>query len=127
MVLGRSGSSGRRAAAWAQPWHGRGGLGTAGLSWRRCLRAGVGTRRARRPVGSDEAGGVAVATRWRGRAARQQRGSSWRSELGRGSAAGGSAAALLCVRVPGVKEEREKREKKREVRELTLNFLKIFN
>ena len=40
-------------------------------------------------------------------------------------------AAQLCAREAGTKQsegrEREKREKEREVRELTLNFLKIFN
>ena len=43
MVLGRPGSSGRRAAARARPWQGRGGLGAACLSPRHCRRSGVGT------------------------------------------------------------------------------------
>ena len=53
-------------------------------------------------------------------------GRQWRSARGRCSG-GAASMALLGARVQGVKEEREKREKEREVRELTLNFLKIFN
>ena len=117
MVLGRPGSSGRRAAAKQQ---------------RRCgevMMAGV-------PCGRQRSSEGACAIEWDGDGA-AQRGSSAAAagaangrqlRSARGRCSGGAAStALLSNRVQGVKEEREKREKEREVSELTLSFLKIFN
>ena len=114
MVLGRPGSSGRRAAVKQQ---------------RRCgevMMAGV-------PCGRQRSSEGACALEWDGDGA-AQRGSSAAAagaanrrqrRSARGRCSGGAAStALLGARVQGVKEEREK---EREVSELTLSFLKIFN
>ena len=91
----------------------RQGLGRLGAV--ACRRGGVAERASGRDV-LDEQRAATKQAGWQQRrgGVAGRRGSSWRSELGRSSAAGGSAAALLCVRVPRVKEERERRERKRE-------------
>ena len=113
MVLGRSGSSGRQAAARARP-EARvrsGGRERASWSERRGAACACGAGRQRRQGRGTCSSGVVMAL-GRGAAGRQQG-----SEHGR---ARSSDAA--CAEKPGRGRERES-----EVRELTLNFLKIFN
>ena len=106
MVLGRPGSSGRRAAAKQQ---------------RRCgeaMMAGV-------PCGRQRSSEGACALEWDGDGA-AQRGSSAAAagvatgrqrRSARGRCSGGAAStALLGARVQGVKEEREERERERSQR-----------
>jgi len=94
---------------------GRSGLGTAvgrdRLGAAACRRGGVAERASGRDV-HDEQRAATKQAGWQQRrgGVAGRRGSSWRSELGRG----GSAAALLCVRVPRVKEEREREEREKE-------------